>query len=96
LKSAYQPRKGLRAACLSDPRKVWHTALAYCQSHTRKGETSARKWAYGIWRGIYPGSSLPFGLYDSPCDQSSVREDAWGLVEREVTRFRKNSQRSAA
>jgi superfamily II DNA or RNA helicase len=96
LKSAYQPRKGLRAACLSDPRKVWHTALAYCQSHTRKGETAARKWAYGVWRGVYPGSTLPFGLYESPCDQSSVREDAWGLVEREVTRFRKQNQRSAA
>jgi superfamily II DNA or RNA helicase len=89
LKSAYPPRKGLRAACLSDPRKVWHTALSYCQSHTRKGEIAARKWAYGVWRGIYPDSSLPFGLFEGPCDQSLVREDAWGLVEREVTRFRK-------
>jgi superfamily II DNA or RNA helicase len=96
MKSAYQPRKGLRAACLNDPRRVWHTALAYCQSHTRKGEMAARKWAYGVWRGIYPGSTLPFGLYEGPCDQSSVREDAWGLVEREVARFRKQNQRRAA
>ena len=29
---------------------------------TSKGEQAARKWAAGIWFGIYPGQKLPFGI----------------------------------
>lgn len=92
---AFEPRKGLRAACLSDPRGVWNAALVYCKANTRKGEMAARKWAYGIWRGIYPTSTLPYGLYEAAGETKLVREDQWSLIEREVSRFRRSS-RSAA
>lgn len=95
-KAAFEPRKGLRAKCLDDPRSVWNAALAYCLSNGRKGEDASRKWAYGVWRGIYPSSKLPYGLYETACDPSRVNVDEWQLVEREVRRFRKDSQRRAA
>lgn len=95
-KAAFQPRAGLRAGCLKNPRSVWNAALCYCFANTRKGDAAARKWAYGVWGGIYPGSTLPYGLYNVPCDQSTLREDEWGLIDREVKRFRKQNQRRAA
>lgn len=93
---AYQLRPGLRAECLSDPRAVWNAALAYCFANCRKGEDASRKWAFGIWRGIYPTSKLPYGLYDAACSANVVTADQWGLIEREVKRFRKGSQRRVA
>jgi len=95
-KHAFQPRPGLRAECLSKPQAIWNSALAYCNTHSRKGPEAARKWAYGIWAGIYPGSKLPRGLYDVACDPSRVQVDEWSLIEREVKRFRKNPGRKAA
>lgn len=92
----FTPRSGLRAACLDNPRSIWNAAVVYCQANSRKGEAAARKWAYGIWRGIYPNSTLPFGLYEAFGDAKNVRPDEWGLIEREVARFRKTSRRSAA
>lgn len=96
LKSAFQPRQGLRADCLKNPRGIWNAALCYCFANSRRGDVANRKWAYGVWGGIYPGSSLPYGLYHATCDHKAVREDEWGLIEREVKRFRKNNKRSVA
>ncbi|WP_275790500.1 DEAD/DEAH box helicase [Pararhizobium gei] len=95
-KVSFKPRSGLRAACLGDPKAVWNASLAYCMSNTRKGEDVARKWALGVWRGIYPDSRLPTGLYDVQCRPNDVEPNAWSLIEREVQRFRKNSARKAA
>jgi superfamily II DNA or RNA helicase len=86
---AFAPRKGLRAACLNDPRRMWNAALVYCQVNSKKGEAAARKWAYGIWRGIYPDSNLPFGLYEAFGDSKGVRSEEWTLIEREVSRYRR-------
>lgn len=96
MKAAFQPRSGLRAACLKNPRGIWNAALSYCLSHTRKGDAAARKWAYGVWRGIYPDSQLPYGLYYASVDHVSLREDEWGLIEREVKRFREHNKRRSA
>jgi DNA repair protein RadD len=96
IKAAFQPRQGLRADCLKNPRAIWNTALAYTLANSRNGQERARKWAYGIWAGIYPGSKLPYGLYDAICDQSAVGPEEWGLIEREVKHFRKSKKRSAA
>jgi superfamily II DNA or RNA helicase len=93
---AFKPRAGLRAACLKDPRGVWNAALAYCLANTGKGAEAGRKWAYGVWRGIYPGSKLPYGLFDAPCDFQHVGQDEYGLIEREVRRFRTGKGRRAA
>lgn len=95
-KEAFQPRPGLRAECLRNPRRIWQAALGYCLSNSRSSEDRARKWALGIWYGIYPGSKLPRGLFDAPCDQASIEADEWGLIDREVKRFRKNAGRRAA
>ena len=89
-----QPRAGLRADCLKESRKVWEAALTYCFERSRKGEEHARKWAYGIFRGVYPDSKLPFGWFDmSPV---SADPHAYALIERETKRFRKQSRRRAA
>jgi superfamily II DNA or RNA helicase len=81
-------RAGLRAACLSDPRKIWDAALVYCLTHSRD-EAKARKWAYGVWRGVFPDAKLPRGWYDAV--QRDVDLAAYGLIEREVKRFRKSA-----
>lgn len=94
-KEAFQPRQGLRADCLRSPRAIWNACLAYTLSNSRRGEDAARKWAFGIWVGVFPGSKLPRGLYDAPCDHGSVQPDEWSLVEREVKRFRKSARRAA-
>ncbi|WP_417585095.1 DEAD/DEAH box helicase [Pelagibacterium sp.] len=95
-KEAFQPRKGLRAECLSNPRGIWNAALAYCCANGRKGQDAARKWAYGIWAGIYPGSRLPRGLFEAPYDPRSVLPDEYNLIEREIKRFRKRGRGTAA
>ena len=83
-------RAGLRAECLQNPRKVWEGALHYCTTFTSKGEAHARKWAFGVWHGVYPGAKLPFGWYDMPVPRTAD-VDAVSLIEREVKRFRKKS-----
>lgn len=91
-------RAGLRAECLKDPRKVWEAALHCCSFATRKGEDHARRWAYGVWRGVYPDAKLPFGWYDMKIP-ASPDQSAYSLIEREIRRFRKKSparQRRAA
>ena len=94
LPEAMQARAGLRAECLNDPRKVWMAALAFTSQRTRKGEDHARRWAYGVFRGIYPSSKLPFGWFDAPIP-TLYDQNAYALVERETRRFRKNSRRAA-
>lgn len=93
-KEAFQPRRGLHAECLKNPRAVWNAALAYCHAMSRGGPDAARKWAYGVWRSIYPTSKLPSGLYDAQFDPGKVDPSEWGLVDREVRRFR--TRRKAA
>lgn len=93
---AFAPRQGLRAECLRNPRAIWNAALAYTLSNSRHGEDRARRWAYGIWAGIYPGAKLPYGLFDAPCRHEAVQPDEFSLIDREVRRFRKNSRRAAA
>jgi DNA repair protein RadD len=84
---ALTPREGLRAPVLAEPRKVWDAIVAYTHDHQRDPDR-ARKWGYGIWAGIYPGTKLPRGWYEAErrkaCDPT-----AYALVEREVRRFRK-------
>ena len=93
-KGAMQPRAGLRADCLGDPRAVWVAALSYTMERSRKGEDAARKWAYSVFRGIYPTGKLGFGWYEMR--PGMPRPDALGLIEREVARFRKSTNRRSA
>lgn len=88
-------RDGLRAECLKDPRKVWEAALCVTSERTRKGEDHARRWAYGVFRGIYPSAKLPFGWFDMQITRT-VDQNAYALIEREIARFRKSSNRRAA
>ena len=84
---AMEPRPGLRAECLKDPRAIWQAALAYTNEKSRQGGEKARKWAYGVWRGVYPTSKLPQGWFNMPV--SGVPDpNAYALVVREVKRFR--------
>lgn len=85
-----EPRGGLRADCLKRPKDIWLAALNYCAAHTRQGEDHARRWAYGVFRGVYPGAKLPNGWYGARIP-ASVDQAAYGLVERETARFRKKS-----
>jgi len=93
--AAMEPRAGLRAECLKDPRKVWEAALAYTMTHTRKGEDHARRWAYGVFRGVYPHNKLPTGWFHAAVP-SVTDPGADALIEREIKRFRKQSRRRAA
>lgn len=93
--AAMEPRPGLRAECLKEPRKVWDAALAYTMQTTRKGEDHARRWAYGIFRGCYPNNKLPAGWFHAPVP-SLTDPNADALIEREVKRFRKNNRRKSA
>jgi DNA repair protein RadD len=86
-------RDGLRAACLGNPRSVWDAALVWCGERRRNDEAGMRKWAYGVWRGIYPGQNLPRGWYDSKPPAVWDR-GAYDLIGREVARFR-NKRRAA-
>ncbi|MDG4650098.1 DEAD/DEAH box helicase [Roseibacterium sp. SDUM158017] len=94
LPDAMEPRAGLRADCLKDPRSIWTAALHYTAGATRKGEDHARRWAYGVFRGVYPNAKLPFGWYDMGIPMSAD-PNALSLVEREIKRFRKNNRRAA-
>lgn len=89
------PRDGLRAQCLNDPRVVWEAALAYTHSTTSKGPDYARRWAYALWKSIYPkADKLPRGWYDAPVS-AYFDLSAFGLIEREVKRFRQRNRRAA-
>jgi DNA repair protein RadD len=89
----FVPRKGLRADCLRDPMAIWVAALSYTSTYSSKGPEHARKWAAGIWKGIY--ERWPPRRFDSiPCDPSRVTADQYSLVEREVRRFRQHAARS--
>ncbi|MEQ1955988.1 DEAD/DEAH box helicase [Mesorhizobium yinganensis] len=92
---AYQPRKGLRAECLKDPRGVWNAALSHCLMNSKRDPEKLRRWAYGIWRGIYPNSKLPSGLYSAAPNGGAVTSDQWGLIDREITRFRRQRRDAA-
>lgn len=85
---ALQARDGLRAECLNDPRKVWDGILAYCFDHSRGDEGKTRRWAYGVWAGIFPGAKLPRGWFDAP-RPALWDGGAYALADREVKRFRK-------
>lgn len=91
--SALKARSGLRAACLGEPKAVWNAALCYCLEHSRD-QSKARKWAYGVWRGVYPDAKLPTGWFDAAAMEPKA--DAYALVEREIKRFRKSNSRRAA
>jgi len=93
--AAMQPREGLRADCLKEPRRIWEAALRYTMASTRKGEDHARRWAYGVFRGCYPNNKLPAGWYHAPVNHA-LDPQADALIDREVKRFRKNSKRRAA
>ena len=86
-------RDGLRAECLKDPRDVWDGALAYCLDHCPRDEQKARRWAYGVWRGIYPDAKLPRGWFDAA--RKACSENAYALADREVKRFRSKGRASA-
>lgn len=91
--SALVARSGLRAACLAEPKSVWNAALCYCLEHSRD-QSKARKWAYGVWRGVYPDAKLPTGWFDAAAMEPKA--DAYALIDREVKRFRKSNSRRAA
>lgn len=93
--AALKPRDGLRAACLQEPRRVWNAALRFTMPRSRKGEEGARKWAYGIFAGCYPGHKLPAGWYYAQV-RHEIDSEADALVEREVKRFRRNNKRRKA
>lgn len=90
-----EPRAGLRAECLKSPRTVWNAALNYCASNTRKGEDHARRWAYGVFRGIYPAGKLPSGWYQARIP-ATADPQALALVERETAKFRKRASMARA
>lgn len=85
----FAPRKGLRAECLKDPKAVFNAALSYATYNTRKGPEAARKWAMGIWFGIYNGAKPPRGFFDVSVNHGKVIPEQWSLVEREVNKFRR-------
>ncbi|AXC51213.1 ATP-dependent helicase [Paracoccus suum] len=90
---AMATRPGLRAECLNDPRGVWSAALSYCLGNSRYGEDKARRWAAGIWHGVYPDAKLPAGWYSAA--PGPISDSALGLIDREVKRFRQSKRRAA-
>ena len=93
LPESMQPRAGLRAPVLSDPRKVWEAALFYTWGATRKGPDHAAKWARGIFRGIYPNNWPSRNWGQTPTAMPD--QSAMALIEREVKRFRKQKRRAS-
>ena len=87
-------REGLRAECLGSPRKVWEAALVYTTERKPRDPEAARRWAYGVWRGIYIGQSLPRGWFNAPLP-AMWDASAYALIDREVARFRKTRRRAA-
>lgn len=92
----FEPRHGLRAECLKDPRAIWNACLSYTSSYSSKGPEAAQKWAMGVWFGIYDGAKPPRGFFDTKADPGKVQTDQWSLVEREVRRFRKSHKSARA
>lgn len=84
------PRDGLRAEVIKDPRAVWNGALAYALDHCPRDENKARRWAYGVWRGVYPAAKLPRGWFDA--ERKPCLPEAYALAEREVKRYRKGQR----
>lgn len=85
------PRAGLRAECLKDPRGVYSACVYYAIANCREGDCEkARKRAFAMWCGIYPGERAKPGWYGMRTGAPSA--DALALVEREVARFRKTSR----
>lgn len=91
LPDAIQARPGLRADCLKYPKVVWYGCLAFTAERSRKGDAHARKWAYGIWRGIYPTGRLGSGWYDCLVPLT-YDANAYALADRETKRFRKRAR----
>ncbi|GAC1572968.1 MAG: hypothetical protein NVS3B5_02180 [Sphingomicrobium sp.] len=90
----FKPRQGLRAECLRDPRAIWNAALSYTSSTSSKGPEHARKWAAGIWKGIF--EQWPPRSFDGvKANHEAVTPDQYSLIEREVRRFRKQCKRAA-
>lgn len=84
-----KPRVGLRAEYLKRPRDVWDAALAFTAVNTGKGEDDARKWAYALFFGIYPGERLPSAWYSAPIPKGcDVDARALAFVGREARTFR--------
>lgn len=94
LPDAMEPRAGLRAECLKDPRKVWEATLWHKMT-TMRDEQRARKAAYAQWKGIYPTGKLGFGWFDM-APPAVVDPGALSLAEWETRRYRKNAKRGAA
>jgi DNA repair protein RadD len=93
---SFKPRQGLRAECLKHPKQVWNAALSYCMANSRRGPDAARKWAMGIFYGVYPGNKLPRGIYDLQPNHSTVTPEQYGLIDREVQKFRRQGKKKAA
>jgi DNA repair protein RadD len=85
-------RPGLRAECLKNPKGIYNAALCYSIENSRDGDCEkARKRAWAIWKGVYPTSKPPAFWFD----MATVAPDsgAYGLVEREVRRYRSTNKR---
>ncbi|MFB7879773.1 DEAD/DEAH box helicase [Brevundimonas diminuta] len=83
-----EARPGLRAECLKNPKAVYNAAICYSIDQSRHGDCeAARKRAWAIWKGIYPGSKPPYHWFS----MAPVAPDAgaYALADREVLRFRK-------
>jgi DNA repair protein RadD len=90
ISEAFKPRPRLRAACLSDPKGVWNAAICHTMQASTRGDEAAKKWAMGIWFGLYEGAKPPRGFFDSAPNYANVTADQFSLVEREIKRFRKH------
>lgn len=91
----FTPRKGLRSGITDDPRTIWNAALEYTLYYSNNGDDAARKWAYGIFRGVYPDNKLPYGWWDMKPTGRATKKD-WDFIQREVKRFRNSKQRRSA
>lgn len=90
----FKPRSGLRAECLKDPKAIYHAALSYTMATSSKGPEHARKWAAGIFKGIY--ERWPPRAFDSiGVNHERVTPDQFSLIDREIRRFRKTARRAA-
>ncbi|RME95340.1 MAG: DEAD/DEAH box helicase [Alphaproteobacteria bacterium] len=88
-------RDGLRAECLKEPRIVWDAALHYVFDRTRLNDASARKYAYKIFRTIYPQGKVPNGWYNAP-PRLMPDSSALSLIQREASRIAKSRARAAS
>lgn len=88
-----RPRAGLRAPCLNDSRRMFNACLVYTLTNgsSKRTEADHRKWACGIWKGIYPDARLPVGAYEATPDFGAVTNQEMDLIGREVRNFRKKA-----